>query len=103
MGFEPTSLRDLVSLAAVFWMSRDAPLKELSFGGALRDIRKTAARETIRDLVRCTQWRARGISESLTRTASRSHTVRIRTCMVSNPLSEVNLQCINWSFGFSSS
>ena len=34
-------------------MSRNAPLKELSFGGALRDIQKTAARETIRDLVGC--------------------------------------------------
>ena len=47
MGFEPTSLHDLVSLAAVFWMSRDAPLKELSFGGALRDIRETAARDSM--------------------------------------------------------
>ena len=32
----------LVSLAAVFWMSRNAPQKER---GALRDIQKTAARE----------------------------------------------------------
>ena len=56
MGFEPMSLRDLVSLAAVFWMTRNAPLKELSFGGALRHIRKMAARETIRDLVGFTQW-----------------------------------------------
>ena len=56
MGFEPMSLRDLVSLAAVFWMTRNAPLKELSFGGELRHIRKTAARETIRDLVGFTQW-----------------------------------------------
>ena len=34
----------LVFLAAVFWMSRNAP--PLSFGGALRDILKTTARET---------------------------------------------------------
>ena len=34
----------LVSFVAVFWMSRNAPLR--SFGGALRDIQKTAARET---------------------------------------------------------
>ena len=33
----------LVSLAAVFWMSRNAPP---DVGGALRDIQKTAARET---------------------------------------------------------
>ena len=33
----------VVSLAAVFWMSRNAPH---SFGGALRDVQKTAARET---------------------------------------------------------
>ena len=33
----------VVSLAAVFWMSRNAPPKE---GGALRDTQKTAARET---------------------------------------------------------
>ena len=33
----------LVSLAAVFWMSRNASPKE----GALRDIHKTAARETM--------------------------------------------------------
>ena len=33
----------LVSFAAVFWMSRNAPPKE---GGALRDIQKTAAKET---------------------------------------------------------
>ena len=32
----------VVSLAAIFWMSRNAP----PFGGALRDIQKTAARET---------------------------------------------------------
>ena len=31
----------LVSLATVFWMSRN-----VSFGGALRDIQKTAAKET---------------------------------------------------------
>ena len=31
----------LVSLATVFWMSRN-----VSFGGALRDIQETAARET---------------------------------------------------------
>ena len=35
----------LVSLAAVFWASRNAPPKE-KIGGALRDIQKTAARET---------------------------------------------------------
>ena len=34
----------LVSLAAIFWMSGNAP--PLSFGGALRDIQKSAARET---------------------------------------------------------
>ena len=33
----------LVSLAAVFWMSRNAPSP---FGAVLRDIQKTAARET---------------------------------------------------------
>ena len=33
----------LVSLAAVFWMSRNPPPKE----GALRDIQKTAERETM--------------------------------------------------------
>ena len=33
----------LVSLAAIFWMSGNAPPKE---GGALRDIQKKAARET---------------------------------------------------------
>ena len=33
----------LVSLVAIFWMSYNAPPKE---GGALRDIQKTAARET---------------------------------------------------------
>ena len=32
----------IVSLAAVFWMSRNAPPK----GGALRDMQKAAARET---------------------------------------------------------
>ena len=35
----------LVSFAAVFWMSRNAPPK-VSLGGALRDIQKTAAKET---------------------------------------------------------
>ena len=35
----------LVSFAAVFWMSRNAPTKE-PLGGALRDIQKTAAKET---------------------------------------------------------
>ena len=39
------SKREVVSLPAVFWMSRNAPPKE-SFGGALRDIQKMAARET---------------------------------------------------------
>ena len=34
----------LVSLAAVFWMSRNAP--SVSFGEPLRDIQKMAARET---------------------------------------------------------
>ena len=34
--------RKLVSLAAVFWMSRN------TLGGALRDIQKTAAKETKR-------------------------------------------------------
>ena len=34
----------VVSLAAVFWMSRNAPPKER--GGALRDIQKTATKET---------------------------------------------------------
>ena len=33
----------VVSFAAVFWMSRNAPP---FFGGALRDIQKTAAKET---------------------------------------------------------
>ena len=36
----------VVSFAAVFWMSRNAPPKETSLGGALRDIQKTAAKET---------------------------------------------------------
>ena len=36
----------LVSLAAVFWMSRNFPPKETSLGGTLCDIQKTAARET---------------------------------------------------------
>ena len=36
----------IVSLAAVFRMSRNAPPKESSFRGASRDIQKTAARET---------------------------------------------------------
>ena len=40
---EPAAKPRVVSLAAVFWMSRDAPP---SFGGALRDVQKTAARET---------------------------------------------------------
>ena len=35
----------LVSFAAVFWMSRNAPPKETK-GEALRDIQKTAAKET---------------------------------------------------------
>ena len=35
----------LVSFTAVFWMSRNAPPK-VSLGGALRDIQKTAAKET---------------------------------------------------------
>ena len=39
-AFSFPSLQYLVSLAAVFWMSRNAP-------PALRDIQKTAARETI--------------------------------------------------------
>ena len=34
----------VVSLAAVFWMSRNV---SPTFGGTLRDIQKTAARETI--------------------------------------------------------
>ena len=38
----------LVSLAAVFWMSRNAPPKE----GALRDIQKTAEREIIGPFIR---------------------------------------------------
>ena len=42
------SVPRLVSLAAVFWMSRNAlPKERRSFGGALRDIQKTAARVTI--------------------------------------------------------
>ena len=36
----------VVSLAAAFWMSRNAPRKESFLGGALSDIQKTAARET---------------------------------------------------------
>ena len=40
--------RLLVSLAAIFWMSRNAPPRRSSFGGALRDIQKTAVRETNR-------------------------------------------------------
>jgi len=38
----------LVSFAAVFWMSRNAPPKveERSLGGALRDFQMTAAKET---------------------------------------------------------
>ena len=35
----------LVSFAAVFWMSHNAPPKETK-GGALRDIQRTAAKET---------------------------------------------------------
>ena len=42
--------RRLVSLAAVFWTSRNAPPKEW---GALRDIQKTAARETTRGFTAC--------------------------------------------------
>ena len=38
---------EIVSFAAVFWMSRNVPPKETSLGGALRDIQKTAAKETI--------------------------------------------------------
>ena len=41
-GYHPPRL---VSLAAVFWTSRNAPPKE-KIGGALRDIQKTAVRET---------------------------------------------------------
>ena len=42
---------DVVSFAAIFWMSRNAPPKEtkVSLGGALRDIQKTAAKETNAD------------------------------------------------------
>ena len=36
----------LVSLAAVFWMSRNAPPPQKKIGEALRDIQKTAVRET---------------------------------------------------------
>ena len=38
--------KGLVSLAAVFWMSHNAPPTS---GGALRDIQKTAARETSKE------------------------------------------------------
>ena len=39
-----TAVFVLVSFVAVFWMSRNAPPKER---GALRDIQKTSAKETI--------------------------------------------------------
>ena len=42
--FSSLCLDFLVSFAAVFWMSRNAPPKER---GALRGIQKTAAKETI--------------------------------------------------------